>query len=281
MSRAIRGDIQDIKQIKLGSGRCFQGQTDSVVFDGTVKFNTATPAANWRDLGVLMNNVTLNLQAGEFAFKTGVPSVRKKTYIVSRDGSLQVEFEEFSALLSQIAMGLNSPVNKLTGSEMTVTSYSSVTKILVVNSTAGLLVGDELVFDTASGVYPTSNNKGLISTVDSGTQVTLRGDGFYKPVDNTYVGKKVVSTKLAFGGSNVKTYPFLFVIDILDPAGVTTPKQIVYFFPKVSAQGNYSPALGGGSKNMTNQITFEAYGIIDTDLADIMLAACYVFESEA
>lgn len=271
-SKALRGD-SDLTQIKLGAGRIYQGQTSSVVFDGTLKFDTITPPANWRDLGVIMQDVTLNLAATEFAFKTGLPSTRKKTFITGRDGTIQGTFAEFNALINQITMGLLAPINKLgaSGPFTVAASPAPTSSTFTLDATTGLAVGDEVVVEAVAGSLAASNNRGIIKSI-TGLDIVVENPLYLTPA-STWKVREVVSTKLVFGGGDVKTYPLLFVVDLLGG------KQVTYFFPSVSSQGNHNPNFGGGTENMRNQIQFEAYGVLDTDINDMILAACFVFEA--
>lgn len=272
---SILGSVEP-KQIKLGAGRIFRGGA-SATFPGTAKFDTnslGTGATAWEDLRCIANDLTINWSAGMYKYSNGVPSVFKKGVVTSREGTLQATFDEFKSRIIQTALGLNNPINKLSATLMTATGTPTST-IIAFDTVSGLAVGDEIVVEAVSGSLPASSNSGLVDSIASLT-VTLREplrDG--APVAG-WVAKKRVSTKLPFGGSDVKTYPMLLCFDF-----VVEKKQVVVFIPKASSQGSFAPSLGGGTDHAKTGITFDLYGVYDSDLDDNALAHVFLFEDEA
>lgn len=270
-SAGLKGNVE-LSQIKLGAGRVFQGLTPTVLFDGTAKFNTEAPAANWRDLGNVSNNASLNMVTDMFTLKNGIPSLAKKRFIIGRDGTLEITLNEFGAYVNQVALALAAPVNKLDATARTVSASPTPTaSVFTLSSVAGLAAGDEIVSETVAGNLPSSNNRGIIDNI-VGSQVTLEQPLFTAPISADTV-KKVISTKLWFGGAALPTYPLLYVIDL------TEGKQIVYYFPRTSVKGDYNPDTGNGTENMKLKLTFETYSANDTDAGTAILCAVYLFES--
>lgn len=269
----IQGTVE-LRQIKLGAGRIFRG-TSAATFDGTVKFDTNSPGATWEDLGATEPDTQINCSSSPFIYKNGVPSARKKGFVIAREATVAVNFSEFKARLLQLALGLVAPINKLSATLMTVAASPAPTNtIFTVDTVSGLAANDEVVLASASGGLAASSARGIVSSIAT-LAITLRQaiSSTFGTVVSTWVAKKVISTKLPFGGSDVDTYPLLFVKDFIGGA------QIVWFFPQVASMGNLNPAMGSQSENVKIPITFDAYGIYDADLNDIALAIPYNFET--
>lgn len=273
---SILGSVET-KQIKLGAGRVYRGGA-SATFAGTAKFDSAslgTGATQWEDLRSMANDATISNTANMFKYMNGVPSVFKKGVVTGREATLQATFDEFKSRIIQTALGLNNPVNKLAATLMTIAASPSPTaSVFTVDTVTGLVAGDEIVVEAASGSLAASSNSGLVDSIAT-LAITLREPLRDTPV-STWVAKKRVSTKLCFGGSDVKTYPLLFVTDF-----VLDKKQFVAFFPKVSSQGSFNPAMGGGTDSAKIGISWDAYGVYDADVDDNVLCSFFVFEDEA
>jgi len=272
MSAGLKGNVE-LKQIKLGAGRLFIGQTSSVTFDGTTKFNTESPASNWKDLGNIANEATLNMTVDMFTLKNGIPSLAKKRFIIGRDGELTVTSNEFSSYVNRLALGLAAPVNKLTGVEKVVAGSPSPTaSIFTLDAVTGLAVGDEIAVAATTGDLASTDNKGLIQAIDT-LQITLTAPLYAAPSAGWKVQENR-STKLWFGGGVLPTYPLLYVIDLLEN------KQVVYYFGRVSIKPDYSIDNGRGVENAKLSLVFQTYGVNDTDANASCLCVIYTFEDE-
>jgi hypothetical protein len=261
------------KHIKLGVGRIFIG-SQSATFDGTTKFNSLTIPSGWEDLGDLGQDVTLNNTTELFKFANGTPALVKRSYVTGREATLQATFNEYKARIIQIAIGLSNPINKVTGSTTVSASPTPTSTVFTVASASSFAVGDEIIVETVAGDCATSTNTGLISAIATNA-ITLR-QALPKGAPTTGdTVKKRTSAKLVIGGGSVPTYPLLFVVDFqLDN------KQFVMFFPKVSSQGTFNPAFGNAKENAKIGVTWDLYGVTDSDFGDSVLAAAYIFEDE-
>lgn len=272
---SILGSVE-AKQIKLGAGRIFRGAANAT-FAGTAKFDTNSLGSGltaWEDLRCIANDATINLNADTYKYMNGVPAVLKKVVVTGRQGTLQATFDEFKSRIMQTALGLNNPINKLGATLMTATG-SPTSTVIAFDTVSGLAVGDEIVVESVSGSLAASSNSGLVDSIVSLT-VTLREPLRDGAPSAGWVAKKRISSKLVFGGSDVKTYPLLICYDF-----VVDKKQLVVFFPKASSLGSFSPAMGGGTDSAKIGIQFDLYGVYDSDLDDNVLAQFFVFEDEA
>lgn len=268
---SILGSVE-LKQIKLGAGRLFRGTSASVAFAGTAKFDTNTPGTSWEDMKCIAQDATINASADMYRYSNGVPSTFKKGFITGRQTQLNVTFDEFRSRVVQTALGLNNPINKL-GAQEYVAGGTPTSTVILLDTVTGLSVGDELVFASATGGLPASVNSGIIDAINTLT-VTMREPLLNTPVSG-WKAKERVSTKLCFGGSDVATYPLLFVVDF-----VLDKKQFVVHINKASSAGNFAPNMGGGSESAKVGVAFDCYGVYDSDLDDNVLASFFMFEDE-
>ena len=271
---SILGSVET-KEIKLGAGRIFRGGV-SATFLGTAKFDTnslGSGATGWEDMMAIANDATIQATANMYKFMNGVPATFKKGFVTGRDAQLSVTLDEFRSRAIQTALGLNSPINKLSATLMTISGSPTAT-VFTVDTVSGLAVGDELVVEASSGLLAASTNSGIVDLIASLT-ITLRQALRDVPAA-TWVSKKRVSTKLPFGGSDVKTYPLIFVVDF-----VQDKKQFVAFAPKVSSAGSFNPGMGGGADHAKIGLAWDIYGQYDSDLDDNVLFNFFLFEDEA
>lgn len=272
-STPILGSVET-KQLKLGKGRFFLG-SPSATFDGTAKFDTSNPGATWEDLMCIGDNVQVNASAGMFQYKNAVPTVTKKKFVIGRDLVVSAEFDEFKSRVIQTALGLLAPINKLGATLMTVQGAPGPTaSAFTVDVATGLNTGDEIVVAATSGALASSQNSGLVSSAAAAVAITLRQPLFVAPSAG-WVAKKRISSKLVFGSSDVRSYPLLFVVDF-----VVDKKQFVMFFPTVSSAGTFNPDLGGGQSHAKIGISWDCHAVVDSDVADNVLAVTYLFEDE-
>jgi hypothetical protein len=271
-STPILGTVET-RNIKLGAGRFFRGIAGAT-FAGTSKFDTANPGSSFEDLGECAADANVSATQSPFIFRNGVPSTRKKGFVIGREAQINLNFNEWKSRIMQTAIGLTAPINKLAAQEYVVQASPAPTNtIFTFDTVTGLAVNDEIVLGATTGALPASPAKGLISAIDT-LQVTLRQaiPSALLTVASGYKAKEVISTKLPFGGSDVDTFPALYVIDFIGGA------QVVWFFPQVASMGNFGPGMGSGTQNAQIPITFDAYGVYDSDLADNVVCIPFNFE---
>lgn len=268
--------VVETKEIKIGAGRIFRGTSAATSFAGTAKFDTNNPGATWEDMGCIATDTTLASNVTMFKYTNGVPTALKKAFVTGRDATLTSSFDEFKSRVLQTALGLKAPINKLVSTLYTVQASPTPTNILfALDTISGLNAGDELVVEATSGLLPASTNAALIDSIATLTINLRTANPLFQTPASTWVAKKRMSTKLCFGGSDVATYPLLYVIDF-----VSDKRQIVFFFPKVSSTGSFSPKMGAGTAAAMVSIPFDCYGVYDADLDDNVLTEMFLFEDE-
>lgn len=249
---SILGTVET-KEIKLGAGRTFRGGA-SATFAGSAKFDSnslGSGATLWEDLAAIAQDATITSKANMYKYTSGVPGTFKKGFVTGRDAQLSFTMDEFKSRNIQTILGLNNPINKLALGLMTVAASPAPTSsVFTVDTVTSYNAGDEIVVDPVSGGLATSTNSGIISSIAT-LAITMRQSLRDTPVAG-WVAKKRMSTKLPFGGSDVATFPLLFVVDF-----VVDKRQFVCFMPKVSSDGNFNPALGGGTKQADAKVTFD------------------------
>lgn len=266
----------ETKQIKLGTGRLFLGST-AAVFPGTAKFDTTVVNSGWLDLGVIGNDAVIQPKADKFIYKNALPEVARKTFVISREATIQATFDEFGAKVIQRALGLNAPFNVLAAAAPTVVGSPTPTSTTFkLTSIATLNAGDEVVVETNTGNLTASTNSGLIDSIDTvGVAITLRQplpNGAPAASDTLRVR---TSTKLIVGDIQDATYQLLFVVDMLQDK-----KQFVSYMPIVNAQANFQPSVGGGKDIARTQITWDMSALYDSQIDNLALFSMFIFEGE-
>lgn len=270
-SAGLRGDV-NTQQIKLGAGRVFVG-TPAATFDGTAKFDTSAPASGWSDLGCISNDVTLNMTSELFVFRSGVPATRKKILVIGREGTLQVNFEEFNALVAMLAMGIAKPINKVAATALTVSASPPPTASkFTLSAVTGLVVGDQIGVETVVGDLTSTINTGIIKSISTNEIELYSALPKGAPTTGDSV-KEINSQKVSFGGGTITEYPLIFVQDFLGGS------QAVHFFALVASQANFNYTSAGGRENQKTQITFELHGGNDTDTGEFSLDQVFFFEA--
>ena len=268
--------VVETKEIKLGAGRVFRGGS-AATFAGTAKFdsnNLGSGTTGWEDLAAIANDAAIASTATMFNFKNGVPGTFKKGFVTGRDAKLTFTMDEFKSRNIQTVLGLNNPINKLASTLMTIqASPAPTSSVFTMDTVTGLNAGDEIVVEASSGLLAASSNAGIVDNIAT-LAVTMR-QALRDAPSSTWVAKKRISTKLPFGGSQVQTFPMIFVVDF-----VVDKRQFVVFIPKASSDGTFNPAMGGGTANAKMQGSFDMYGVYDADLDDNILCSYYILEDE-
>jgi hypothetical protein len=271
-TKALNMDV-DVDKIRIGSVRLFVGEV-ATVFDSAEAFDVDTPPTGWRDLGATAEDTVLEATKEIFKLKTGQLRTTKYEAVIGMEGRLTATLEEFDAEAVADAMGSARPFNVLraapTGSGIqTVTNAKTI--ILAAGQGSNFAVGDRVAVALAASLA-TTNNVGKIETINTDT-ITLEANLRTLPTDAMKV-QKVNSRKNAIGTTVIQKWTLLAVHDLVGGA------QYVYHFPEVSAiESGFRPALHEGRENVKIPIVFGAYGVIDTDFGDTVVAAQYEFEA--
>lgn len=185
MSIALSGKV-DLPYIKLGTYRFFAAPLDTALDEKAV-FDTENPPLPWRDLGLASNDSGMQLTRGDFDLKAGIPSLRKKKWVIDREAVINLVLEEFSPSnlaratwhnLASIKRMIDTPSvpaiqqvvasNTLGGTLYTLTG-SPTSTVFDVTSAAGLVIGNMIVVAATDPALNTSTNRSFITNIVSNT----------------------------------------------------------------------------------------------------------------
>lgn len=280
-SAALRGSTATTdsiqRQIMIAASRWLVGAYDTRLVDEVTPVNPDTPPTGLIDIGHTQQDSTLNLTANKFEHRTGLPSSRKKSFIIDRELALTITLNEYSpSNLSRALYDTPNPLKKFAAVPAVFQAPNNITSgnQLNVTTTSTFAINDRVALALSSGaLIDTDQDYQIVNITGISPNITLVFDRVVTQTfgTNPWIGK-IAGYKVPWATARVCRCALYGIHDSSDGG------QYIVCIPRAIVTSGLNGSLGY-TENTRLAISFSADGYFDADADTNILAATLRFRA--